>query len=90
MAVQQVVEQRPVPGSQTVLHEGVEETDSQKPLTHAIPDGQACPQAPQLLAFEPRNTQVPPQSVRKLGQEHVPPWQVFPPVQTLPQKPQLL
>jgi hypothetical protein len=65
-------------------------TSLQRPPQQRLPAGQVVVQAPQAAGSEARLRQVPPQSVSPGGQTQTPPWQILPPVHTLPQLPQLL
>jgi len=58
--------------------------------THLKPAPHAFPQAPQFAASDERSLHTPPQSVSPLGQTQSPSWQAFPPLQAMPQLPQLL
>lgn len=66
------------------------------PVQQTALGGQVIPHRPQLCGSRARSTQVPSQSVRGRlpsrgspgGQTQIPAWQVFPPVQMLPQRPQ--
>jgi hypothetical protein len=62
----------------------------QVPRKHFWSEAHAFPQAPQFASSKSTLVQVPPQSAPPFGQVHTPPWHDFPPVQTMPQPPQLL